>query len=118
MATARPPRARRQSLLDALSEPSARVSAVAFACGQLLDAATTRSALATQNFREANPLFAGVAEVHPNGLLLLKVLLAGLVLTVAAVAVPRHRLGAVLAVLAGISLEAPLMNGLRLLGVV
>jgi len=90
---------------------------VAFLVGQLCDVFTTHVALASGRFQEANPVFAPALASNEVVALLVKLSLAGLVLLAALTKLTGARRTAVLAVLVFISLEAPLTNGLRLLGV-
>jgi Domain of unknown function (DUF5658) len=90
---------------------------VAFLVGQACDVVTTHVALASGRFQEANPVFAPALASNEVVALLVKLSLAGLVLLAALTKLTGTRRTAVLAVLVFISLEAPLTNGLRLLGV-
>lgn len=90
---------------------------VAFLAGQICDVFTTHVALASGRFQEANPVFAPALASNEVVALLVKLSLAGLVLLAALTKLTGARRTAVLAVLVFISLEAPLTNGLRLLGV-
>jgi len=89
----------------------------AFLVGQVCDVFTTHVALASGRFQEANPVFAPALASNEVVALLVKLTLAGLVLLAALTKLTGRRRTAVLAVLVFISLEAPLTNGLRLLGV-
>jgi hypothetical protein len=104
-------------LVASLADRRMRLFTTAFAVGQLCDALTTRAALASGRFSEANPLFAPALATHPGLAIVLKLALALAVLVAALtkVAEPRRRM--VLLVLAFISLEAPTTNALHLLGV-
>jgi hypothetical protein len=104
--------------LGSLADPLVRVLAVAFMTGQLLDAVTTHVALDSGRFSEANPLFAGPLTTHPALAFVVKLLLGMTVLTAALTVIGPRRRRLVLAVLAIISLQAPLMNALRMAGVV
>lgn len=95
-----------------------RLLSVAFLTGQVCDALTTHVALASGRFAEANPIFAPALGTHHQLLamaLKLGLALAVLVAAMTKLADPRRQV--VLLVLAFISLEAPMANGLRLLGV-
>jgi hypothetical protein len=105
------------SRLGSLADPLVRVLAVAFMVGQLLDAVTTHVALSSGRFDEANPLFAGPLTTHPALAFLAKLALGTTVLVAALTVVGPRRRRLVLAVLAVISLQAPLMNALRMAGV-
>ena len=106
------------TLVGALSRRRLRLPAAAFVTGQIGDALTTRTALASGNFAEANPLFAPALATHHLALAMgVKLGLALLVLLVALTRLADPRRQVVLLVLAFISLEAPATNGLRLLGV-
>lgn len=105
------------SRLGSLADPLVRILAVAFMTGQLLDAVTTHVALSSGRFSEANPLFAGPLTTHPALAFLVKLLLGVGVLTAALTVIGPRRRRVILAVLAIISLQAPLMNALHLAGV-
>lgn len=105
------------SHLGSLADPVVRIIAVAFMVGQLLDAVTTHVALSSGNFAEANPLFAGPLTAHPALAFAAKLMLGGAVLTAALTLVGPRRRRVILAVLAIISLQAPLTNALRMAGV-
>jgi hypothetical protein len=105
------------SRLGSLADPLVRVLAVAFMVGQLLDAVTTHVALSSGRFSEANPFFAGPLTAHPALAFVAKLLLGTTVLTAAVTVIGPRRRRLVLAVLAVISLQAPLMNALRMAGV-
>lgn len=97
-------------LRTARDDQVVRVMAMVFVVSQVLDAATTEVALRSGRFTEVNPLFAPAMGHHLDGAVLVKILVAlgVLAISVAALAAGRRRL--VLAVLAGISLQAPLLN--------
>ena len=103
--------------LVALADPVVRLLAAAFVVGQVLDAVTTELALRSGHFAEANPFFAGPLSSHPLLALAAKVLLGLCVLGAALRFVGASRRRMVLAMLAVISLQAPLMNALRMAGV-
>lgn len=105
------------SRLGTLADPMVRILAVAFMVGQLLDALTTRLALSSGRFAEANPLFAGPLNANPGIAFAVKLLLGLAVLTAALTVVGPRRRRPILAVLAAISLQAPLLNALRMGGV-
>ena len=105
------------SRLGSLADPVVRTLAVAFMTGQLLDAVTTHVALDSGRFAEANPIFAGPLTTHPALAFLVKLLLGMSVLTAALTVIGPRRRRVILGVLAIISLQAPLMNALRLAGV-
>ncbi|HEY0411445.1 MAG TPA: DUF5658 family protein [Candidatus Dormibacteraeota bacterium] len=94
-----------------------RILAVAFMTGQLLDAVTTHMALSSGRFAEANPIFAGPLSAHPSLTFAAKLLLAIAVLAAALTLIGARRRRLILGVLAIISLHAPLMNALRMAGV-
>jgi Domain of unknown function (DUF5658) len=94
-----------------------RLLAAAFVVGQILDAVTTHLALTSGHFAEANPLFAGPLSSHPTLAFTAKLLLGAGVLAGALVFIGPRRRRVVLTVLAVISLQAPLMNALRMAGV-
>lgn len=104
-------------LAAALGDRWMRLLGVAFITGQVCDTLTTHVALASGRFREANPLFAPAMDEHQTLALVLKASIAVAVLMMAVFKLrdPRRRM--VLGVLALISLEAPLTNSLRILGV-
>ena len=105
------------SRLGSLADPLVRILAVAFMTGQLLDAVTTHVALSSGRFSEANPLFAGPLTTHRALAFVVKLLLGVGVLTAALTVIGPRRRRVILAVLAIISLQAPLMNALHLAGV-
>jgi Domain of unknown function (DUF5658) len=105
------------SRLGSLADPVVRILAVAFMTGQLLDAVTTHVALDSGRFAEANPIFAGPLTTHPALAFLVKLLLGMSVLTAALTAIGPRRRRVILGVLAIISLQAPLMNALRMAGI-
>ena len=105
------------SRIGTLADPLVRVLAVAFMVGQLLDAVTTHVALSSGNFAEANPIFAGPLTAHPALAFAAKLVLGGAVLTAALTLVGPRRRRVILAVLAIISVQAPLTNALRMAGV-
>jgi Domain of unknown function (DUF5658) len=116
--TARAVRPRGATLrLGALSDPLVRILTAAYVSGQLFDAVTTRVALGSGSFAEANPLFAGPLSSHPALAFAAKLLLAVAVLITALTLVSPRRRRVVLAVLALISVQAPLMNALRMAGI-
>jgi len=100
----------------ALTSPAGRWLSLAFLCGQLLDVYTTHVALASGRFQEANPVFAPALASNEVLALLVKLALAGLVLLAALTKLSGTRRTVVLGVLAFISLEAPITNGLRMAG--
>jgi len=104
-------------VVASLADRRMRLCTTAFVAGQVCDALTTRAALASGRFSEANPIFAPALAAHPGLAIVLKLGLALTVLVAALtkVAEPRRRI--VLLVLAFISLEAPTSNALHLLGV-
>ena len=105
-------------LLVAVAQRRLRLLAVAFVTGQVGDALTTHVALASGRFAEANPFFAPALEANHQGLAMtLKLGLSATVLLLALTRLPDPRRGVVLLVLAFLSLEAPVANGLRVLGV-
>jgi Domain of unknown function (DUF5658) len=104
------------SRLGSLADPVVRILAVAFMTGQLLDAVTTHVALDSGRFSEANPIFAGPLTAHPALAFLVKLLLGMSVLTAALTVIGPRRRRVILGVLAIISLQAPLMNALRMAG--
>jgi hypothetical protein len=105
------------SRLGSLADPIVRILAVGFIAGQLLDAVTTHVALSSGRFAEANPLFAGPLTTHPALAFVAKLLLGMSVLTAALTVVAPSRRRVILGVLAIISLQAPLLNALRMAGV-
>ncbi len=105
------------SRLGSLADPVVRIIAVAFMVGQLLDAVTTHVALSSGRFAEANPIFAGPLTAHPSLAFAVKLLLGMAVLTAALTLIGPRRRRTILGVLAIISLHAPLMNALRMAGV-
>ena len=105
------------SRLGSLADPVVRILAVAFMTGQLLDAVTTHVALDSGRFSEANPIFAGPLTTHPALAFVVKLLLGMSVLTAALTVIGPRRRRIILGVLAIISLQAPLMNALRMAGV-
>jgi len=105
------------SRLGSLADPVVRILAVTFMTGQLLDAVTTHVALSSGRFSEANPIFAGPLTTHPALAFLVKLLLGVSVLTAALTVIGPRRRRVILGVLAIISLQAPLMNALRMAGV-
>jgi hypothetical protein len=105
------------SRLGSLADPVVRILAVTFMTGQLLDAVTTHVALSSGRFSEANPIFAGPLTTHPALAFLVKLLLGMSVLTAALTVIGPRRRRVILGVLAIISLQAPLMNALRMAGV-
>lgn len=116
--TAPPPRPLAARLrLVALADPVVRLLAAAFVAGQILDAITTELALGSGHFAEANPFFAGPLSAHPVIALAAKLLLGLCVLGGALRFIGASRRRVVLAVLTLISLQAPLMNALRMAGV-
>jgi hypothetical protein len=100
-----------------LRNPWNRVLSVAFLVGQVCDAFTTHVALASGKFQEANPVFAPALASNQGLALLVKLGLASLVLLAALTKLTGPRRMVVLGVLAFISLEAPVVNGLRIVGV-
>ena len=103
--------------LGSLADPLVRLLAVAFMTGQLLDAVTTHVALSSGRFAEANPLFAGPLTTHPALAFLAKLALGTTVLLAALTVIGPRRRRPILAVLAIISLQAPLLNALRMAGI-
>jgi len=99
----------------ALTDGNLRILALLFIAGQVIDAATTWAALRTGHYREANPFFADALSGESAGPYVAKGVLAALVLFGALAYVSRRRLRVVLAILAVISLQAPLTNALLLL---
>lgn len=100
-----------------LRSPWNRVLSVAFLVGQVCDMFTTHVALASGRFQEANPVFAPALASNQWLALMVKLVLACAVLTVALTKLTGSRRIVVLAVLAFISLEAPVTNALRMVGV-
>jgi hypothetical protein len=90
---------------------------VAFLVGQVCDVFTTHVALASGRFQEANPVFAPALASNQSLTLLVKFLIACVVLLLALTKLTGSRRMVVLGVLAFISLEAPMTNGLRIVGV-
>jgi hypothetical protein len=105
------------SRVGSLADPVVRMLAAAFMVGQLLDAVTTHVALSSGRFAEANPIFAGPLTAHPSLAFAVKLLLGMSVLTAALTLIGPRRRRVILAVLAIISLQAPLTNALRMAGV-
>ena len=103
--------------LGSLADPLVRILAVAFMTGQLLDAVTTHVALSSGRFAEANPLFAGPLTTHPALAFGVKLLFGLTVLLAALTLVGPRRRRVVLGLLAIISVQAPLLNALRMAGV-
>jgi hypothetical protein len=101
----------------ALEDRWVRLLSLVFLVGQLCDAITTHVALASGNFQEANPVFSGIILSHQRLALLVKMSLAVAVLLAALTKLSEPRRRVVMVVLAVISLEAPLTNALRMLGV-
>jgi Domain of unknown function (DUF5658) len=101
----------------ALDDRWVRLLSLAFLVGQLCDAITTHVALSSGNFQEANPVFSAVIQSHQRLALLVKMTLAIGVLLAALTKLSEPRRRVVMVVLVVISLEAPLTNSLRLLGV-
>ncbi|HEV7680100.1 MAG TPA: DUF5658 family protein [Candidatus Dormibacteraeota bacterium] len=101
----------------ALEDRWVRLLSLAFLVGQLCDAITTHVALSSGNFQEANPIFSGIIQSHQRLALLVKMSLAIGVLVAALTKLSEPRRRVVMVVLVVISLEAPLTNSLRLLGV-
>lgn len=101
----------------ALEDRWVRLLSLAFLVGQLCDAITTHVALSSGNFQEANPLFSTLILSHQRLALLVKMSLAVGVLVAALTKLSEPRRKVVMVVLVVISLEAPLTNTLRMLGV-
>lgn len=103
-------------LRTARDDEVVRFMATVFLVCQVLDAVTTEVALRSGRFIEANPVFAPVIGRHLDGAVLVKMVVAlgVLVITVAGLGADRRRLA--LAVLAGISLQAPLVNAAHMVG--
>ena len=116
--TAPPPRSLGvRDRVATLADPVVRLLAAAFVAGQILDAVTTELALGSGHFAEANPFFAGPLSSHPVIAIAAKLLLGLGVLGAALRFIGASRRRMVLTVLAVISLQAPLMNALRMAGV-
>jgi hypothetical protein len=105
------------SRLATLADPMVRVLAVAFMVGQLLDAVTTHVALSSGRFAEANPIFAGPLTGHPALAFAAKLVLGIGVLAASLTLIGPRRRRVVLTVLVVISLQAPIVNALRMAGV-
>lgn len=91
--------------------------AAIYVVGQVFDVFTTHVALASGRFQEANPLFGPALQSHEAVALLVKLGLAALVLLATLTKLTGLRRTAVLGVLAFITIEAPALNLLRLVGV-
>lgn len=106
----------RHRVSEAVDDHLVRVLALVFLIAQVLDVGTTLTALRVPGLREGNPLVTGLPGGGIGTAIVVKLMLAVVAVIAVLGGVSRPRRLPVLVVMVAVSLEAPVVNALHLLG--